>query len=190
MKRITMSALSLFMAMPLCLAVVSPAAAGQVHPNQDNISGRNYVTNYNDFLTDPYDGGTGTAIKFDFSITNDSAQWDFIGKGQVTSSTFSNPTLLQTYGGDPLVELDNFGDFDENALGTVGFDAVMRPYTDGNYFVEHSLGNGNYRLVSVYATNNEGGGNVAYCLTSDGASQQAIYSPCGDSGQTLAITGI
>jgi hypothetical protein len=194
MKRFLGVAVSLFAALPLCVAAAGPApalqvpaASARVHSvKPDYIWGGWYLSNYNDYLTDPYGQGNGTPVKFDYNVIDPTSYWDIIEAGTVTSSTFgNNQQLCETYCGDWLVGLENSAN-KAYELGTTEDEAVMRPTADGNLFVEHPLANLNYQFVSVYATNNWGGGEIAYCLTNDGAGNQAMYAPCGSPGQTIS----
>ncbi len=169
-------------------AVYQPEAA-QVSPDSTGWWGANtYVANYSDYLTDPYGGGNGTPVKFDYDVENSTSSWYVSYVGTVSASTFPDSSALQNeYDGDVIVQFESNATSNDYSLGTTEDLAVMRP-TGNNYFVEDYLGGTKFQVVSVYATNNWGGGEIAYCLTSEGPSEQAQYAPCGDPGQTLTFS--
>jgi len=177
----------LLAAAPLCVAAGSPAMASQACGSLP-VSGSNvYITNYSNYLTDPYGGGNGTAVKFDTNVTNPSSLWSVVGYGSVSQvKPFrGNNNFNSTYGCDEVVSFEN----NQNtgySLGTEEYYAVMRPDADGNYFVAVPEGS-NYELISVYATNNWGGGEIPYCLTYTSPGAQALYGSCGGDGQILDL---
>jgi hypothetical protein len=179
----------LLAAAPLCVAVSSPAMASQECGTLP-VSGSNvYITNYSNYLTDPYGGGNGTAVKFDTNVTNPSSLWSVVGYGPVSQvNPFKgNNNFNKMYGCDEVVSFEN-NQNDSYSLGTEDTSAVMRPNADGNYFVAVPEGS-NYKLISVYATNNAdgGGGLIAYCLTYRAPGQQAVYVSCDSSGQIMDL---
>ena len=100
----------------------------------------------------------------------------------------SSSSFNREYAGSDVVQLENYKGVGYSAGSDSSAYAVMRPDSDGNYFVECYLGNGNnFELVNVYATNNQGRSNTAMCLEDFGSGDQAGYSGCGGPDQTMNI---
>jgi hypothetical protein len=180
MKRtLMMIGAALLAAVPISMAAASPAMAGQT-------SGPIYIAYYHQYLTDPYDGGNGSDVRFFGSKDSKGATWDTNFINNVASlNPFKSSGLNSQYGSDNVFEIENNFDHEAYSLGTDEDRAVMRPTSAGNWFVDVPEGSGTFKLISVYATNNFGGGEIPYCLTFFATGQQAQYVSCNSSGQIL-----
>jgi hypothetical protein len=180
-------AMSLVILLPLgvatgaaATAVTAPALAGQIHPG---LSDNWYIRNYNDYLTDPYGGGNGAAVKFDYKVENSTSTWILNIQGEVTTNPawpFADSRLDSTYSGDTVSSIENLDTISDYSLGAVNDAAVMRPDQDGNYFVFTQSNES--QVISVYASNVN---DLPECLTDEGAGNQARYTQCNQPGQTM-----
>jgi hypothetical protein len=203
MKRVLIMAVGLLLSLPISAVAAGSAmaATGQavsgVQPDSGGCSadytpvGNYTIKYYSQELTDPYGGGNGTAVKFDTNIGDNTDVWEvnYIGNvGENGVDPFNASSGLNTtYQGSHVVQLENYKGTGYSAGSDSSAYAVMRPDSDGNYFVECYLGNGNnYELVNVYATNTQGL-STAMCLESFGSGDQAGYSGCGGPDQTMNI---
>jgi hypothetical protein len=194
MRRARVMAISLSILLPLGVGTASAATAttapapgqAQTGPVADNW----YIKNYSDYLTDPYGGGNGTAVKFDYNVENRTSTWEEVITGTVTVNPawpFTDSRIDAAYSGDTVAMLENIDTVPDYSLGAVDGAAVMRPNQDGNNIVFNGLSDSgdegaDVRIISVYMSNEN---DLPECLTNEGAGQQARYSQCNGPGQTL-----
>jgi hypothetical protein len=195
MKRLVAAAVGLLTSLPLVAAVPGSAMAGQrpaaanACTSSTGVFNDVYIAYYNSFLYDPYGGGNGTLVGYAHGLENPTSTWDVVHHGSVSASApFSDPIIDSDYQGCPIVELENVGAKEHYAVGDVDDGAVMRPITNGNYFVESPVNAtaGEYVLINVHATNVNLGES---CLTFGGDGRQAGYPGCNEGGQIIDFEG-
>jgi hypothetical protein len=168
----------------LVIAALAAPAGAAVTP--DVFTGTGYIAHYSDYLTD-YEGapGSGNPVTFHNYGANptEDALWDVTNIGTVSSTwPFGGNSNLCGSSGGPycghaVVEIKLPSDLQFSAGTTDDLHVVLRPQSDGNYWVENSLGGPNYQLINVHASNDDGGG---VCLTDDGSDTQAALQLCPD----------
>jgi len=150
-----------------------------------------YITHYSDYLTNENGTqATGNPVTFhNFGgHPNGDAVWDVVIINKVTATwpfTGAGSFLCTGSGelcGDEVVEIMWSAAL---AAGTTNdLQVVLRPKTDGNYWVEHPLSGGTYELINVHASNDDGG---AICLADSASDTQASLQLCPDNG-TMTLT--
>jgi hypothetical protein len=164
------------------LIIAGLAAPANASITPDVVTGYGYITHYSDYLTD-YDGNltSGNPITFhNFGGNpNDDALWYVHQVGTVTAtSPFGGNSNLcgpsgGPYCGHAVVQIE-FGT-NSSAGTTDDLNVSLRPQSDGNYWVEYSLGGANYQFINVHASNDDNGG---ICLADNASDTQAALQLC------------
>lgn len=165
------------------VAIAALAAPAHASVTPDTINGEGFLTHYADYLTN-YDGIPASDNRVTFhdygGNPNGDALWNLVKVGTVNASwPFGGNSNFCGASGGPycnheVVQLDiNNGAF--SAGTTNDSTVVLRPNSDGNYWVEYSLGGPDYELINVHASNADDGG---ICLADTGTDTQASLSLC------------
>lgn len=169
------------------MATARPAEA-TVTP--DIFGGTGTLTHYSDYMIVPGEPGDGVAVTFhDFGgSTPTDDLWTAVDVGTVTDGPtywpFADHYLDYVYNNHRVTELEYY-----NSVGwAVGDSAnldytVLRPASDGNWWVEVSLGGQNYNLVNVHATGE--GNNNPVCLQNQAPDTGGQLTICGSPDETM-----